>query len=66
MNQRTGAIIVSVISDFVISGGGALITSMTAASQAVPSTATLIFAAVTGAIQAARGVQKLLATPPAP
>jgi hypothetical protein len=64
MNQRTQAIIISIISDFIISAGGCLLTGMTAASQATPSTATLIFAGVTGLVQAARGVQKLLAAPP--
>jgi pyrroline-5-carboxylate reductase len=66
MNQRMGAIIVSVISDFIISGGGCLLAGMTAAAQVIPSTATLIFAGVTGLVQAARGVQKLLAAPPSP
>jgi hypothetical protein len=64
MNPRTGAIAISFLSDFVISGGGALLTSMTAASQTVPSTATLIFAGITGLVQASRGVQKLLSPPP--
>jgi hypothetical protein len=64
MNQRTWAIVVSIISDFIISAGGCVLTGMTAAAQTIPSTATLIFAGVTGLVQAARGVQKLLATPP--
>jgi hypothetical protein len=67
-NQPWITLIVSAITDFVISAGGALTTAMVATtSQTLPSTATIVFSVVTGLVAAARGTQKLLTpTPPAP
>jgi hypothetical protein len=64
MNPKIQAIIVTAITDFAIASGGAYLAGITAAPQSVPSWAVIITACVTGAVQAARGVQKLLALPP--
>jgi hypothetical protein len=66
MNQQPLlTIIVSALSDFVISAGGCMTTAMVATgSTTMPSTAVLVFSGVTGAIAAARGVRALLTPPP--
>lgn len=61
-------ILISCISDFVISAGGALTAAMVATGGAtiMPSKAVALVAIITGAIAAARRVQALMAVPPAP
>ena len=59
-------VIVSAITDFVIGAGGCLTTAMIATGSAtMPSTPVIVFAAVTGAVTAARRVQAIVAPPPA-
>lgn len=58
-------LIVSSLSDFVISAGGCLTTAMVATgSAAMPTPAVLIFSVVTGLVAAARGFRSLISTPP--
>jgi hypothetical protein len=53
--------VIRVCTDFIISGGGALITAMMATgSVSEPNPATIIVAVATGLIAAARGAQKML------
>ncbi len=69
MNSQTWVtLIVSFITDFVISAGGCLTTAMVATgSAAMPTTPVIIFSAVTGLVAASRRVQALLTpTPPKP
>lgn len=56
-------LLISAISDFAISAGGAYCT-VASAGNAVPSEAQIAVAVVTGIVQAARGVQKALNPPP--
>ncbi len=65
MTQPWLTLIVSSISDFVISAGGALTAAMVATgSTQMPGKATALVAIITGAIAAARRVQALLSVPP--
>lgn len=58
-------LIVSFITDFIISAGGALSTAMVATgSTSMPTKATTAFAIVTGLIAASRRIQALLQVPP--
>ncbi len=67
MSQLTFTVIVSFLTDFVISAGGALTTAMVATGVAdMPTIPVWIFAAITGLIAASRRVQALLAPSPAP
>jgi hypothetical protein len=52
----------SVLSDFCISGGGAYLAG--SSNNQSLTTTFIITCVVTGVVQAARGVQKLLAPPP--
>ena len=54
----------SVVSDFVISAGGAYLAATAATGNSIPSAGVVIAAIITGAVQAARGLQKLLSPPP--
>ncbi len=61
MSGRWVTFAVSALSDFIISAGGCLTTAMVATgATAMPSTATIVFAVVTGLMAAARGAQKML------
>ncbi len=66
MNSQTWiTLIVSFLTDFVISAGGCLTTAMVATGSAtMPSTPVIIFSAVTGLVAASRRVQALLTPPP--
>lgn len=60
-------IVVSCISDFVISAGGAVMAAMVGTgSTDMPSKAACLVAVLTGAVAAARRVQALLQVPPSP
>lgn len=58
-------LVVSCLTDFIISAGGCLTTAMVATgSTTMPSGAVMAFSIVTGLIAAARGARALLAQPP--
>lgn len=59
------SLVISGVTDFIISAGGCVTTAMVATgSTAMPSTATWIFAVITGAVAASRRLQALLQVPP--
>ena len=54
-------LVISFITDFIISAGGAVSTAMVATgSTALPTKATAVFAVVTGLVAASRRIQALL------
>ena len=54
-------LIVSALTDCIISAGGALTTAMVATgSTAMPTKAVALFAVITGLMAAARGIQKAI------
>lgn len=64
--QPVITLVVSGLSDFVITAGGCLTTAMVATGSATMPTAPVwVFAIVTGLIATARGLRALLAPPPA-
>jgi hypothetical protein len=66
-NQKWVTLIVSALTDFIISAGGCLTSAMVATGNpAVPSIGVIIFSTVTGLVAAARGTQKLLTPTPPP